>query len=507
MATAEDRPAGNGKDRQPTGAVSFVAAQAVGSAEAPMAAETPAADADAQGNASVPPNVSTPRAAEAPQKERFIPVTRFALIDRLTRQFAWPGDQAASARRFFRYLDFWRQQSYAATLLKLEQDYEPFSPDSDLLVTRKVSPQDREKMQDRLIENVKLLLQQANFEQIDPKDIEIILTTESHYGLDLFVEMEAFDEILIYYRGATKDVGSKRTLKKLYLHKEEFDIPIYQRLFVLFKLKPFDARVRELMDRDDITEKQATKLVNRNRRSLPKTVSSDNVYLKLFKNIPRTDMEMCFPNTIVRFRMLDKVKLGVMGGGGTVAGLAGAVPKILAATTNPVTAIIALGGFGGVLARQVFSFLNQQQRYMVVMAQNLYFHSMADNRGVMTLLADRALEEDVKEEILLYSVLAKERVHRDDLDQVRIAIEQYLLNAFGVDVLFDAEDALQRLVDDDVVTISDDGYLDAKSPHDATLHIDDLWDNYLDKLPDPVIGEGHEMKNDATAPPTTHDSA
>ena len=55
---------------------------------------------------------------------------------------------------------------------------------------------------------------------------------------------------------------------------------------------------------------------------------------------------------------------------------------------------------------------------MVVMAQNLYFHAMADNRGVMTLLADRAAEEDVKEEMLLYSVLAKEPANIRDLGQV-----------------------------------------------------------------------------------------
>ena len=507
MATGEDRLPGERANTQHPGGAAFVSTQAADGPNSVAATDAPVPAADPSGNGAKPANGPAPPADAVLQKERFIPVTRFALIDRLTRHFAWPGEQAASARRFFRYLDFWRQQSYASTLLKLEQDYEPFSPDSDLLITRKVSPEDRKLMRGRLIDNVKTLLEQANFEPIDPKDVEIILTAESHYGLDLFVEMEAFDEILIYYRGATHNIGSKRSLKKLYLFKEEFDIPIYQRLFVLFKLKPFDERVREIMVRDNLTEKQATKIVKRNRRSLPKTVSSDNVYLKLFKNIPRTDMEMCFPNTIVRFRMLDKVKLGVMGGGGTVAGLAGAVPKILAATTNPVTAIIALGGFGGVLARQVFSFFNQHQRYMVVMAQNLYFHAMADNRGVMTLLADRALEEDVKEEILLYSVLAKERVHMNDLEHVRIAIEQYLLNAFGVEVLFDAADALDRLLDDEVVKVTDDGYLEALPPHEATLHIDHLWDNYLDELPDPVIGEGHEMKNDAATPPTLHDQA
>ena len=93
--------------------------------------------------------------------------------------------------------------------------------------------------------------------------------------------------------------------------------------------------------------------------------------------------------------------------------------------------------------RQASNFINQRNRYMVVMAQNLYFHAMADNRGVMTLLADRAAEEDVKEEMLLYSVLAKERVNIARPEgQVDEAIEQYLKETFDIDVDFDVEDAL-----------------------------------------------------------------
>ena len=65
--------------------------------------------------------------------------------------------------------------------------------------------------------------------------------------------------------------------------------------------------------------------------------------------------------------------------------------------------VMALAGLGGVAVRQASAFINQRNRYMVVMARNLYFHSMADNRGVMTLLADRAAEEDIKEEMLLYA--------------------------------------------------------------------------------------------------------
>jgi hypothetical protein len=136
---------------------------------------------------------------------------------------------------------------------------------------------------------------------------------------------------------------------------------------------------------------------------------------------------------------------------------------------------------------------------MVVLAQNLYFHAMADNRGVMTLLADRAAEEDIKEEMLLYSVLAKERVNVADIAQVDEAIEQYLKDTFGIDVDFDVEDALGRLKQEGVVAERPDGTLEALPPREAAVHIDKLWDACLDNLPDTVVEEGREIIGDGGA--------
>ncbi len=85
-------------------------------------------------------------------REKFIPVTRFALMDRLTLASAWSPGQAQDVRRFFRYLDYWRQQNYSADLLELEQTYEPFNPDTDLLLTRKFSDAERLVMQKRVID-------------------------------------------------------------------------------------------------------------------------------------------------------------------------------------------------------------------------------------------------------------------------------------------------------------------------------------------------------------------
>lgn len=446
--------------------------------------------AGAAAPAAVEPSGSEESRFDCP--ECFIPVTRYALMDRLTRRYAWPGSRADEARRFFRYLDFWRQQSYAARMLEIEQNYEAFSPDSDLLITRKFRDDELYAMRKALIGQVEKLLMQANYVRIDPSQVDIILTRESAYGLDLTIDLYAFEEIMMYYRGASSETRKRRSKKKFFLKMEEYDVPIFQRLFVLFKLKPEKQRLREVMAKEHLTEKEAKKYLKKISGAIPENVSRDFVYMKMFKNIPRSDMEMCFPNTKVKFRKGDKLKLGVTAGGGMGMGIATTVGKVAVATT-PVGMAAAALGLGGVAFRQFSSFMSTRQRYMVTMAQNLYFHSMADNRGVITLMADRAIEEDIKEEMLLYSVLAKETVYRHELPDVKIAIEQHLYNAFGIEVQFDLHDALERLTEDRIVVEQADGLLATLPPHEAALHIDHMWDNYLDELPDPVRGTGDEV--------------
>jgi hypothetical protein len=433
-------------------------------------------------------------AAASGMREKFLPVTRHALLDRLTAPALWPNADNAQARRFLRYLDYWRRHSYSVKLLDLEQLYEPFSPDTDLLQTRKFSPQERTAMQKRLVAQMAGLLEQGNFTRVDPSDFHIILTKDSHYGLDLQVDTDAFEELLIFYRGETAITERHRDIRKAYMGWREIKVPVFQRLFILFKLKPFEVRVEEVMQEKKVDRKEAEGIVRKQRRMLPDTVLSDYVYIKLFKNIPRSDVEMAFPNTRVRFRMFDKIKFGVTAGSGFGVGVVSTAGK-LALLSNPYTLVMTLAGLGGIAVRQASAFINQRNRYMVVLARNLYFHSMADNRGVMTLLADRAADEDIKEEMLLYTAIANARVNVRDLKAVDEVIERYLSKTFGLHVNFDVEDALARMKQEGIVTELADGTLQTLPPQEAALHIDKLWDACLDQLPDiSTAGEGTEIE-------------
>ena len=451
------------------------------------------------------PKPNEAAASPAEPREKFLPLTRHALIDRLSAPALWPGEAPAEVRRFFRYLDFWRQQAYIARLHDLEQTYEPFSPDSDLLITRKFSGDERIIMQKRLVNQVRALLAHANFTEITPDRIEL-LSQGSFYGLDLQLDLSIFDEVAVFYRGATTRTEKRRNKRRLYLMKQEFDLPIFRRLCVLFKLKPFDVRVAEVMAQEKCERRVAEKTVKKLRSALPAGTSSDFVYIKLFKNIPHTDLEMIFPNTRVKFKLADKVKFGVTAGTGLGMGVAGAATKLAIAAT-PFGMAGAAVAFGGVAARQVTNFVGQRNKYLIKMAQNLYFHAMADNRGVLTLLADRAAEEDVKEEMLLYTVLAKHTAAIRDLDEIDAAIERYLKTSFGIDANFDIDEALKRLMEDGIVKLQDDGTLDTLKPAEAAQHIDALWDSYLDNLPDGGPSEGTEFDARAEAQTNTTDKA
>jgi hypothetical protein len=201
--------------------------------------------------------------------------------------------------------------------------------------------------------------------------------------------------------------------------------------------------------------------------------------VKVFKRIPQVDIEMLFPNTKVAFRPFDKARLFITAGGGTAAGVMRTATKLLAAT-NPFTLAFGIFGLSAVIFRQVMNFFNTRNRYMMLLAQNLYFCSLANNRGALTLIADGAEEEDVKKDMLLFAFLAKSPSRRDALPEIKGSVTSFLKETCGVAVNFDAEDALSRLLADGLVSADAQGNLMAIAPNQAREHLDRLLDRLLD---------------------------
>ena len=114
------------------------------------------------------------------------------------------------------------------------------------------------------------------------------------------------------------------------------------------------------------------------------------------------------------------------------------------------------------------------------LAQNLYFHALANNHAALTLIADGAEAEDVKEDMVLYAFLAKHPLQYDALPEIKAEIEAFFAERCGVTVNFDAEDACRRLLADGLIRSDTSGNLDAIAPAEARAHLDKMWDRLLD---------------------------
>jgi len=423
----------------------------------------------------------TPRHAHTTwESEPFIPVSRFEIAERMATTGRWGEASPDAIRRLFRYLSAWRHVIYKERLDDLEQTYLPFSPETDLLRIGTFTPEMIADHRGRFIGGIRKLLTQANYIQVPREEVPALMDRETVHGLALKVDLEDFEECLVYRRGTDYTIERRPTIWTGYLWTQEFTVPVYQRLAVLLKLWPEEARIAQVMAAKGVSRGKARAMVRRSRSSLPAGINCDRIYVKLFRDIPHTNLEMLFPNTRVQFSRIDKIRLGGSAIGGLGIGIFGAASSIItAAVLSPYLLGAALFGLVGIIVRQVMGFFNQRTQYMKILAENLYFHTLADNRSAFTLLSNRAEEEDVKEEMLLYSVLATEPVHRSELPAIRDRVSAYLLQEFNVDVAFDIYDALDRLMRDKVVREAPDGLLLTLSPHAALEHFDALWDGYL----------------------------
>jgi len=445
--------------------------------QAPLDTDLPPPSAPSESDAVARRPQPAPGALQ-PGNERFIPVNRYDLRAQLAGLLKAAEGCDETWAHALDCLAAWRHHEYRQRLSALIENYLLFSPDADTVTLRKLDEAGREQAHRALLEGIEALLVQANYVKLSEDDVHRLLAERSPYGLNLDVDLSDFEDVLLYYRGTSVETRHERNPWRFY-RKEKHDVPIFQRFFLLLKLKPIETRADEIARQKGVAHEQALRVARKRRSHLPIGVSSGVIYVKVFKRIPQIDLEMMFPNTRIAFKPFDKMRLMITAGGGTVAGVMGAGTKLLA-ITNPFAVAMGLATLSAVIFRQVNKVFHTRNNYMMVLAQNLYFHTLANNHAALTLIADRAEEEDAKEDMLLYAFLAKHPLKYDALAEIKAEVEEFLSEASGVTVNFDAEDACRRLLADGLIRRDASGDLTALPPAEARAHLDRMWDRLLD---------------------------
>lgn len=409
------------------------------------------------------------------EREHFIPITLKDLVSNLSTDLDLTTNKNLLFRQFCKIYISLFHAKFFDRMQGLKDNYLPFSPDRVTLTLNQYSTEELKELQKKLIGEIQTIIQKANYVHIRKDELNSTLSETSPYGLEVSVDFEDFDEIQLYYRGLSKRREERRDWRTLYLKPKIIDVPIYRRLFLVLKLKKANCKPKPTPFRLNPKQYLLEKWGHLFRLNMTKVGDSSFIYLKLFKDIPRSDLEMLFPNTRVEMRRIDKVTMGVSSGGGIIGGILAVGTKI-ARAAHPATIIFSVAGFVGIIWREVSKLLSNRNRYMATLAKSLYFHNLDNNLGVLTNLIEMAESEECKESILAYSFIlkkGKKGCSRVELDWM---VENYLRESYGVQIDFELGDGIRQLQEAGLLEQDSGDILKVCSLEQAVKRLDRGWD-------------------------------
>lgn len=403
-------------------------------------------------------------------QHHYIPVPRERIVAALLAETPWASEQAQAFQQFARLYTGIYVLRLHHRLQSLKRMYEPFDP--DVADAQGASPAALEQLLDEL----HTLLVQANFRELSREDISRSLESVSPTGLEVGVDLGDFAELRLYSLGEEIRHNRSRHWRSLWLREKTEAYPVFQRLVLAARFKSYAERVAEV-ETNGNGGWLARRRLRLARAGLPEAAERGCAFLRLFKDIPRSDLETLFPNRRVRMRRGDKIKLGITSGGGTASGVAATFTK-LAAAASPVAIAGAMVGLAAVIFRQVTKVINQRTRYMMVLTRSLYFHCLDNNFGVISRLVDAALEEESKEVLLAYYFLLHAPPETYDEEQLDRTVEDYVRARFDVTVDFDVADGVRKLTDDGLLHAGETGKLKVVGLVEALALLQDRWRGY-----------------------------
>jgi len=404
---------------------------------------------------------------------RFIPFRKHDLLE-MCLQDGKLSDNSDDFRQFYYMLSSVFHFEFHQVIESLKDAYAPLDPNASTRPYENAKP-----LAD--VSFIKLLgglLEKANYEQVSEDDLNQAMNESSVFKIRLHVDLDDFSEALLFCRG----VSTRKELVSSWfgLLKKPIEFTNYDRVVIYIR---FSDDYEQLKHSSPYSKPGAT-------------------ILKLFQNVPKADLEMLFPNTRVRMRLVDKFLIGVpavISGGVVLSTKVGASFILLGslfgfwmgvnaepAELNKASIMILFAGaaaLGGYLWKQFNSFKNRKLKFTQALTQNLYFKNLDNNAGVFHRLADDAEEEENKEAMLAYYFLL---ISESPLTQTQLdkQIEQWLLSNWNCDIDFEIDDALNKLLSLGLVN-DKAGELSAVSIESAIRILDERWDNYfVPKVPD-----------------------
>lgn len=404
------------------------------------------------------------------KREQYIPFDKEFLLEQQIAQFTNEKQEGEDFRKLFDILEHYFHYEAFNLIRKLKQNYASFDPDlqsnerasfkgkSDLSIFKKT-----------LI----TVLERGNYTAVSNEILENALKESDLIGLNLDIDFSVFKDYGLYVRGhhtATEKVT------KLFFWKKEIKIEYYDRVMIYLNYH------------DDEYFHQKGISIDK------QPIDPGCIVLKIFKRVPKNDLETIFPNAIPKMSTTDKMLFWIPGVGGGISLLstkvipaliamyaaykAGETINLLNSKTSLNQGLIALGILGAYLFRQYNSFINKKIKYAKMLSDSLYFKNLGNNSGAFYSLLNSSEEEELKETILAYAFLNRSTkpLTAQELD---LEIESWFKSDLSTDLDFDVEDALGKLKNIGL-GVEVEGKWHVIPISEALVKVDEVWDDVFD---------------------------
>ena len=337
--------------------------------------------------------------------DRFVPVDCRDLVEAIEDDADRFEAVAGSIAKLTDRLEDVIDQETAAFQRQLSRRYDRFDPARETVDvgTRKISDVDEVRSL------VAYLLDKANYERLEDRQIDAALSVTNSHGIRIRVHPERVESIDLFVRGQIVAQDEVRTIRAP-VRGEVREVELYRRLAVVFR-----------------------------------EAGEDHLNLKLFRDIPTADVEALLPHAEVEMTPWDRIKVigyGLGAFGGLVTKAVGVFLQGTIAAGQFLWAGIA--ALLGLSLRSVLGYRRAKYVRASQMTHNLYYQNVANNAGVLGSLLSNISQEELKEAMLAYAMLACRPAIRT-VEELNDVVEDWLHETFAVRIDFDGVDAIETL--------------------------------------------------------------
>lgn len=390
----------------------------------------------------------------ARNREAFIPYSRQEIIELCIADGKIAIAEQQNFRDFCNILIAYYHFKLHRSLEDLKFNFVPFNPDIEDY--RTIDPLDNftalQQKEDKLVDTFEAILQQANYFPISQSGLKKALQEDSVFDLKTEVDFDDFDRMVCYCRGDTLDTIK---VKKWFFKEVEKQVNIYQRVVLLIKFKEEQHFKDKPVKNEELNFKPG------------------KIYLYLYKNLSKLDIEFIFPNIKMSMNWKDRLLFGLPAVGAAVPIILKVLPQILLivgviiyftlghqpidglqvqeedvrdVTPLLVAALSLIVTLGGFAFKQYTSYKNKQVKFQKNVTETLFYRNIANNSGVFKYLIDVAEEEECKEVILAYYHLltSSNPLTPAELDH---QVESWMEEKFGTVIDFDIENPIRNLAE------------------------------------------------------------